>query len=130
MSIQTPPLFRLRVPAGWAVIYNRFHNVLPVADPARPGTLKNWGYFTEDLLQIVRTTLKDGHHQIVQPTLLIDVGWYPDSSTDGRYRAVMVWNHLWRDIRSFESTDAQVVRQIIEAWMEDPPPRAPPPPES
>jgi hypothetical protein len=71
-----PRLLRLRIPAGWTLVYNKLHEVdsSDVLDDDR------YYFLDEDLLLM--------HHERFKR--LLDVGWYPSGNVaDGAYRIVV-----------------------------------------
>lgn len=110
-------LMRFRVPAGFAVCYNKFADIEPVESEGDE-ILENWGYFTEDILQINKMELKKGKWIIPEENkLIIDLGWYPDSDAKGSYRLVLV-NEEWETIWSKKSKDRFEIRDTLEEWMD------------
>jgi hypothetical protein len=108
-------LLPLKIPQGYAMCYNKFHDVEP--EVGEDGDfLKNWGYFTEDLLQIKKMKLKAGKWYIPDEGLLIDLGWYPDSSNAGEYRLELV-NEKWEVHDEFSSRDRFLIRDKLEEWL-------------
>lgn len=121
-KMEDPKLIPLRIPAGFAVCYNKFYDVEPTESKTTEDFLENWGYFTEDILQIIKMDLIKGHWQITEPHLIIDLGWYPDSSPKGAYvlyLAVVKEDHDWAVIEQIRSRDRMKIRETIEKWMED-----------
>lgn len=109
-------LMRLRIPQGFAVGYNKFYDIdLEIAGDS--DILDNWGYFTEDLLQIDKMVLRNGRWEIPrEQKCIIDLGWYPDSSRDGQYRLVVA-NEEWEVHKELSSRDRYVIRDTLEAWL-------------
>lgn len=107
---------RLRIPQGFAVGYNKFYDIdLEIAGDS--DILDNWGYFTEDLLQIDKMVLRNGRWEIPrEQKCIIDLGWYPDSSRDGQYRLVVA-NEEWEVHKELSSRDRYVIRDTLEAWL-------------
>jgi hypothetical protein len=114
---QSMGLIELRIPAGFAVCYNKFHDVEPEAD--EDGFIVNWHYFTEDLLQIKKMNLVKGEWVIPgkgQESLIIDLGWYPDSSAEGEYVLLSV-NEEWDILKEKRSRDRFEIKETLEAWL-------------
>lgn len=115
-------LIRLKVPMGWAVTYNKFVDVLPQLDHTGEH-LENWHFFTEDLLQISKLSLKKGSYYLPQRRLLIDLGWSPDTAPNGQYRLSLVFvdpkhNNVWEEIAAFSSKNRLEIRDKMEDWLE------------
>ncbi|MFA8436822.1 MAG: hypothetical protein ACEPOZ_20130 [Marinifilaceae bacterium] len=115
-------LMRLRVPARWAVTYNQFYDVDPISNPdSEYGMYKNWDYFTEDILQIVKTDFMDGDPGIAKNHLLIDLGYYPEGKEEGAYGLQLVFKDKeqgWLELAEFDSKDRYEIRNKMEEWME------------
>ncbi|WCN37015.1 hypothetical protein [Aneurinibacillus uraniidurans] len=113
-------LIPLRIPMGYAVCYNKFSDVEPVPCKDSDGLIDNWGYFTEDILQIVKMQIKDGEWVIPKENkVILDLGWYPDSSLYGHYKLVLVNEH-WEVIREKYSNNRFEIRDTLEDWMNNP----------
>jgi HEAT repeat protein len=76
-----PPLQPVEAPPPWQVVYNTLRALEPAELPADD---PRWGWFTEDLLQVVHPS-----------GLRIDLGWRPDGSPAGAYRLVVVQGDDW-----------------------------------
>lgn len=109
-------LMRMQVPMNWSVCDNKFYDVDPVVDA--DGFIENWSLgFIEDVLWI-----REHQHCSTFPDynyFSIDLGWYPDSSSNGAYMAKLHWNaedkmHL---SDSFSSKDRFEIREKLEYWM-------------
>jgi len=50
-------LMRIKIPAGYAITYNKFHDVDPIQAEEEDDLLSNWEYFTEDIMQIIRSIM-------------------------------------------------------------------------
>ncbi|MDQ0170556.1 hypothetical protein J2T19_001998 [Paenibacillus tundrae] len=113
-------LMQLKIPAGYAVTYNKFYDVDPVLSADSDYFIENWGFFTEDLLQIVKMKIKNGKWDIPEreDTILFDLGWYPDSDIKGHYRLELV-DGEWNEIKSISSKDRLVIKETLEEWLEE-----------
>lgn len=113
-------LMQLKIPAGYAVTYNKFYDVDPILSADSDYFIENWGFFTEDLLQIVKMNIKNGKWFIPQreDTILFDLGWYPDSDINGHYRLELV-DGDWNEIKSISSKDRFVIKETLEEWLEE-----------
>ncbi|MNC33862.1 hypothetical protein D3C75_822720 [compost metagenome] len=113
-------LMRLKVPGGFAVTYNKFHDVDPITDETTEDLLSNWGYFTEDILQISKLSVKNGKFIIPERHFIIDLGWYPDGSPNGEYRLVLVdYNKEWNEIKELSSRSRYEIRDTLEIWLRE-----------
>lgn len=113
----------LRVPAHWAVTYNQFYDVDPVIDENSDSEFyKNCDYFTQDLLQIVKTTIHNGKYAIEKYHLLIDLGYYPEGAIKGKYTLSLVkpvnGEMDWENAEEYSSKDRFEIRNQLEKWME------------
>ncbi|WP_254438624.1 hypothetical protein [Paenibacillus sp. DCT19] len=111
---------QLKIPAGYAVTYNKFYDVDPILSADRDYFIENWGFFTEDLLQIVKMKISKGKWVIPEreDTQLFDLGWYPDSDINGYYRLELV-DGDWNEIKSISSKDRFVIKEQLEEWLEE-----------
>ena len=104
-AMPTPPRQPLRIPGGWMVEHNELGQMEPdgAADDRQ-----FWICFTEDLLQLRHPRLG----------LLLDVGWYPDSSPEGEFRAVLLRGEDWESpVMVCETRRLSVLVESIERWM-------------
>ncbi len=112
----------LRIPSGFAVCYNRFHDVEPMTREDS-SVLKNWDYFTQDLLQITKMEMSEGKWAMpVQQKYVINLGWYPDGEKDGAYTLTVEWGSEkgdWVTKREFSSPDRFEIRETLESWMKE-----------
>lgn len=87
------------------------------------GFLSNWGYFTEDIMQIHKLVNVDGRYVIPENnTKIIDLGWYPDGSFNGEYKLVLVYvdtDRCWNQIKVMQSKDRFKIRDTIEIWLRE-----------
>jgi hypothetical protein len=116
-------LMPLRIPNHWAVTHNQFYDVDPIIDENSDSEYyKNCDYFTQDLLQIVKTTIHDGHPAIDKDALFIDLGHYPDGAIDGEYQIELVESikgqRDWENSKKFRSKDRFEIVAKMEQWME------------
>ncbi|MGO4549291.1 hypothetical protein AB4Z29_31375 [Paenibacillus sp. 2TAB23] len=114
---------RIKIPAGYAISYNKFHNVDPILAEEEDDFLSNWYYFTEDIMQISKLENVDGRHVIPESnTYIIDLGWYPDSSLNGEYKLVLVHvdvDKYWIELKTKRSKDRFEIRDTIEIWLRE-----------
>ncbi|WP_272039132.1 hypothetical protein [Paenibacillus sp. JJ-100] len=113
-------LIPLKIPAGYAITYNKFYDVEPIRNKDEDDFIENWGYFTEDLLQIVKMKIQKGNWYVPEreDKLLFDLGWYPDSDINGQYVLQLV-DENWYEIKSISSRDRLIIKETLEAWMEE-----------
>lgn len=113
-------LMQLKIPAGYAVTYNKFYDVEPILSGDGSCFIENWTFFTEDLLQISKMKIKKGSWYIPEreDTMLFDLGWYPDSDINGQYCLQLVDGN-WNEIKSISSRDRFLIQETLEKWMEE-----------
>lgn len=115
-------LIPLKIPMGFAVCYNKFHDIEPEPSMEEDEFMGNWGYFTEDILQIVKMELKEGSWYIpLINNYVIDSGWYPDGKINGQYKLVLAKvneDYSWDILREKVSRDRFEIRDAIEEWMQ------------
>ncbi|WFD11932.1 hypothetical protein [Tepidibacter hydrothermalis] len=115
-------LLPLKISSGFAVCYNKFYDVEPIVSKDSKSFIENWSYFTEDILQITKMELKNGHWYIPDENyILIDLGWYPDSSSDGEYVLLLVKvdeEHNWKELKEKRSRDSFEIKETLETWMQ------------
>lgn len=95
----------LRIPGGW----NVEHNELRQLEPSQLGAEDPfWCFLTEDLLQL----------REVRRGFLLDVGWYPDSTPEGGFRAVLLRDQDWEHpLRTCDTRALSELVQQIEEWL-------------
>ena len=114
-------LIPIRITQGWAVIYNRFYDVLPVVDEY--GTIQNWSFFTSRLLNIHVLDMKTSKVDYEQ-TLFIDVEWNKEGDPEGDYYAALIYQNQpkdirWQEVKNFRSKDRFMIAETIATWMKD-----------
>lgn len=113
-------LIELRIPAGFAVCYNKFYDVEPEPNEDGSDFIKNWHYFTQDLLQINKMKIVKGAWIIPkqeEDKLIIDLGWSPDSSMEGEY-VLEVVNATWDTLKEKRSRNRFEIKDTLELWLE------------
>ncbi|WP_239616833.1 hypothetical protein [Cohnella mopanensis] len=115
-------LMQLRLPAGFAVTYHKFYDIDPILESDSDWFIENWGYFTEDLLQVVKLNVKKGTWYIpgreTNNYVLFDLGWYPDSDINGHYTLEIV-DGQWNVIKNISTKDRYIIKQKIEEWLDE-----------
>lgn len=112
-ATEVPPLQPLRIPPGWEVVLNRFHEL----DPTFHSEDDAWSYFSQDMLWIVQRGGKLG----------IDLDWLPDHAKSGRFvlSVVRLWPERerppydpWtRPLNRLETRSRRKVVGAIEKWL-------------
>lgn len=115
-------LMELKIPAGFAVYFNKFCDVEPEPDLDTEDFLKNWDYFTEDILHIIKLEYKNGEMYIPksgEESIIIDLGWYPDSSPKGEYALQIVKvNGYWDVLKEKRTKNRFDIKETLEEWLE------------
>ncbi|MFC8624798.1 hypothetical protein [Streptomyces anulatus] len=104
-------LMPLRLPPGWALIFNIF-----VEFPAdEPPTAEEVGIFhSEDILSAQRIRYTDRGWEVDMSDHVIDLGWYPGGDPSGTYRLSLVQNN-WDDVHvQFEHRDCYVIQKAMD----------------
>lgn len=97
-----PPRHDLVIPETWDLSYHEFRQIDP--QKLSPDDL-DWLLLKQDLLQI--------KHKATG--ILLDVGWYPDSSPSGFYRLVLIQDYEWEQpLFSYASSSYQEIIAKIE----------------
>jgi hypothetical protein len=116
-------LMRIKIPAGYAISYNKFHDVDPILAEEEEDFLSNWYYFTEDIMMISKLENVDGRHVIPEiNAYIIDLGWYPDSSLKGEYKLVLAHvdeDEYYNELKTKRSKDRFEIRDTIEIWLRE-----------
>jgi hypothetical protein len=105
----------LRIPTGWAVVHNTFGDEDPILADNR---ILNDEYYSEDLLSLQQIAFTNSGWQAKTDGFLVDLGWYPSGSPQGRYRLVLLkgdWDHIVLD---FSSRKRQEIRGVIESCLD------------
>lgn len=113
-------LMQLKIPAGYAITYNKFHDIDPILSTDSNDFIENWEFFTQDLMQIEKLKVRKGQSYIPDRdnTLLFDLGWYPDSDINGEYFLQLV-DGYWNEVKSFSSKDRFLIKKTLEEWLEE-----------
>ncbi|WP_281615343.1 hypothetical protein [Flammeovirga sp. SubArs3] len=115
-------LIPLKIPNGWAVCDNKFYDTEPLYD--KDGFIENWHEgFIEDVLWICECkTLDNGNIGIPDFNCFnIDLGWYPESTREGEYKARLFWDsdNERTELDSISSQNRILIKEKIEYWMAD-----------
>jgi hypothetical protein len=109
-------LMPLRIPHGWAVLYNSFGDADPIV---RDGSIANFEYYKEDLLMIQRIELTSTDWVFKRDGHVLDLGWYPDADPDGNYILQVIRGADWeKKLVTFKSHDRQKIRVVIERCLD------------
>ncbi|MGG3280147.1 hypothetical protein [Paenibacillus solani] len=109
----------LKIPAGYAITYNNFHNIDPIIDEVNKKRISNSFYFTEDILQIHKMVVVNGNWVVPEEgKIIIDLGWYPECTSNGKYKLVVV-DEQWNEIKSMRSKDRLKIRDTLEKWLKE-----------
>ena len=107
----------LRIPAGWSVVFNKFENIEPHEVPEK--NEKIWLFsFNEDILYIRSDIVSDWGGKTEKQTLGIDLGWYPDGDSDGKFTLRAVPDNNWDEpLLEFSSRSKDAIVQTLEKWL-------------
>jgi hypothetical protein len=101
----------LRLPSGWAVVFNNF---VEFSDDSPPTDADFEAYRDEDLLSVEAVSFDGKVWRTDESGLLIDVGWYPAGDPAGSYRLALVRGG-WDDVPArFEHRNCYVVKEAID----------------
>ncbi|MFE7237823.1 hypothetical protein [Streptomyces sp. NPDC057580] len=101
----------MRIPAGWAVIFNIFME-FPSGDPPTPAEFE--AYRGEDILSAQRIAFTGEGWAVDTSADVIDLGWYPGGDPDGTYRLCLVRDG-WDNIPvQFEHRDCYAVQKALD----------------
>jgi hypothetical protein len=109
-------LIPLKVPSGWAVLYNQCFNNEDMI--VLKGKIQNDISFKEDILSIAQVEYIDSEYRILNSGYWVDLGWYPDRDPSGQYRLVLFrdnWNNLLIEYRTKEKKKIQfAINKILD----------------
>lgn len=106
-------LLPLRIPNGWAVIFNNFveFDELEDLDP-----MEVESYLSQDILTISQFRPTESGWATTPQGLILDVGWRPDGDLSGEYRMRVV-DVDWDVKLRFEHRSPRVVRYAVETCL-------------
>ena len=101
-------------PCGWTVSYNK----LSILDPeALPEGDRRWLDFTEDILQLSAHRRRRRNRRQEEQTLVLDLGWYPDSDPAGCFRLAAVLDGDEDPLLVFSSRSRAEIVERLERWL-------------
>ena len=107
-------LVPLRVPSGWAVLLNHFAE----EDPVVVGdSIINDLYFSEDILWIHSMRLAGDNFELELEGYSLDLGWYPASDPNGKYKLRFMRRNWENIIVETESVNRQEIRAVAELCL-------------
>ena len=114
-SIRPRPLVSLRIPSGWAVVFNNF---VEMDDPFTLTSDERDAYLAQDVLALQTVSIgPDGAWSSSDDGLVLDVSWRPAADPEGRY-VVAIVRSSWEDVLlRFEHKDQVVAKNAIELSM-------------
>ncbi len=84
-----------RIPSGWTIMINKLEDIEP--EELSPED-KIWLYaYTEDILYMYTNMSRKKNKELETQTLVIDLGWYPDSDPKGTFRLLAILNDNWEN---------------------------------
>jgi hypothetical protein len=103
------PLVPLRIPSGWAVVFNIF---VELDEPVTPWDVD--AYLSDDILLIVPVVFSEGRWTSGHSGWLIDLGWSAPGDPVGEY-VLTILNGGWDDPTAvFRSRNWRTVQQAID----------------
>lgn len=100
-------LQRLRIPAGWEMVFNKFLEVDVTQYNANSDI---WLDLTEDIMYMKSKGKNEN--------IAIDLGWYPDNDPDGTYHLIVVENNDWENpLEEFDSRNKDEIVVKIEEFL-------------
>ncbi len=108
----------LRIPSGWTIMINKLEDIEP--EELSPED-KIWLYaYTEDILYMYTNMSRKKNKELETQTLVIDLGWYPDSDPKGTFRLLAILNDNWENpLLEFSSRKKKEVVKKLERWLFD-----------
>lgn len=94
------------LPVQWKLNYNK----LLKADPDKISSKddKIWDEFSEDIVNMVNS----------EHNILLDVGWYPEFTSNGHYGLVVIENNEWqRPIEAFVTRSIEELTEKITLFI-------------
>jgi|GEM_PF-1061365 len=104
-------LVPLRVPSGWAVIFNIF---VEIPDRADLTAQEIDSFLTEDILSIEQLRLAGPHWETDPEGTLIDLSWSDSGSIDGEYVLTVVPTGWDGPTATLRDDDQELIRTAIE----------------
>ena len=106
----------LRIPSGWTIMINKLEDIEP--EELSPED-KIWLYaYTEDILYMYTNMSRKKNKKLETQTLVIDLGWYPDSEPKGTFRLLAILNDNWENpLLEFSSRNKKEVVERLEKWL-------------
>ncbi len=88
ININDISLQKLRIPTGWKITYNEFHEIDPDTEIELINPYNNLGifelFFMQDIFQAEHESSK----------VIVDIGWYPEGDPSGKYNLeVILWSN-------------------------------------
>ncbi len=107
-----------RIPSGWTIMINKLEDIEP--EELSPED-KIWLYaYTEDILYMYTNMSRKKNKELETQTLVIDLGWYPDSDPKGTFRLLAILNDNWENpLLEFSSRKKKEVVKKLERWLFD-----------
>jgi hypothetical protein len=106
-----PPLFPLRIPSGWAVIFNIFVD-LSTSEEINKELADR--YLSDDILSIEQVRLVDGRWQTISDGAIIDLSWTKPGDPNGLYSLNILRGNWDEPVAEFRHHDGQQVAMAIE----------------
>lgn len=94
---------KFNLPAQWKLNYNKLLKADPDAISSKDDEI--WYEFSEDIVNMVNS----------EHNILLDVGWYPEFSSNGHYGLVVIENNEWH--RPLETFVTRSIEELTEKIM-------------
>jgi hypothetical protein len=107
-------LVPLRVPSGWAVVFNTFVD-LPDFDALDAQDAD--AYLSQAILSIVATRTTPDGWQASPDGAAVFLGWLPDGDVTGSYVVTVVVGDLAQPTTVFRHRDRDLIRRAIEVAL-------------
>ena len=113
-------LFELKIPSLWMVVYNSFYKEETIIED---NIIVNNLAYKEDILSIEKVKIEDERYINDTSSYCIDLGWYPDSDPNGKYRLVVLkgdWNNIVEEYQSKSQQEiAELINQLLDKYQYD-----------
>ena len=105
------PLVPLRIPAGWAVVFNIF---VETADVAALSPADRDGYLSADLLSIEQLRFAGGRWETDRDGVLVDLGWSTPGDPAGEYVLTVLLGGWHGPQATLRSRSADRIRRALD----------------
>lgn len=110
------PLVPLRIPAGWAVIFNIF---VDFSDQEEISQEDVDSYLSDDILSVEKLRFTGDRWETDPVDVLIDLSWSEPGSTTGEYVLSVIQGGWEGSTATFRHRDTYRIRDAIELTFEE-----------